>query len=389
MNDLPRQYRSVRKATLNLVAPLTLEDMVVQAMRDTSPTKWHLAHTTWFFETFILIPKLPGYQVFDPSYGFLFNSYYNAIGQRQPRDQRGVLTRPGLGEVLAYRRHVDGAMETLLENFPTAAMALVELGLHHEQQHQELILTDIKYLLGTQPLKPAYLPAPLAPAGEPAPALTLEWVPFDEGLRAVGHDGSGFAFDNEGPRHNVFLTAFELAARPVTVGEYLRFIEDGGYERPDLWLSDGWDAVLTNGWTAPLYWRKSLGGWKVFTLQGEEDLARRKSVCHLSHFEADAYARWAGARLPTEAEWEVASDHPGLSQMMGVVWEWTGSAYLPYPGFRAAVGAVGEYNGKFMSGQMVLRGGSIATPHGHIRPTYRNFFPPTARWQFSGLRLAR
>lgn len=386
MNEAASRYRAVREATTDLAALLTPEDQVVQAMPDASPTKWHLGHTTWFFETFILVPNLPGYRAFDPAYGFLFNSYYNTIGQRQPRAQRGLLTRPGLQEVLAYRRHVNAAMESFLKAFSGAAAALVELGLHHEQQHQELILTDIKYLLGAQPSRPAYLPA--LPAAQ-APVPPLEWIGFDEGLRSIGHGGAGFAFDNEGPQHKVFLQAFELASRPVNTGEYLRFIEDGGYARPELWLSDGWDAVHVHGWKAPLYWRKSEDGWKVFTLQGEQDLDPGKAVCHLSQFEADAYARWAISRLPTEFEWEAASGHLGLPGMSGGVWEWTGSAYLPYPGFHTAEGAVGEYNGKFMSGQMVLRGGSVATPKGHIRPTYRNFFPPGARWQFSGLRLAR
>lgn len=386
MIELPVRYRAVRQATMDLAAPLSPEDMVVQAMTDASPTKWHLAHTTWFFETFILMPNLPGYQVFDPRFGFLFNSYYNAIGQRQPRDQRGLLTRPSLGEVLAYRHHVDAAIESLLKVSSGPVMALVELGLNHEQQHQELILTDIKYLLGSQPLRPAYLKVPASP---PTPSTALEWLAFDEGLSSIGHDGQDFAFDNEGPRHKVFLGAFELASRPVTSGEYLAFIQDGGYERPELWLADGWDAVRAQGWKAPLYWRSTEATWKVFTLQGEQDLDPGKSVCHLSHFEADAYARWAGARLPTEAEWEAASSHPKFSGMLSSVWEWTSSAYLPYPGFQTAAGAVGEYNGKFMSGQMVLRGGSVATPEGHTRPTYRNFFPPAARWQFSGLRLAR
>ncbi|MBL0210044.1 MAG: ergothioneine biosynthesis protein EgtB [Holophagaceae bacterium] len=382
---LPR-YLAVRGKTTELSAPLTPEDQVVQAMPDASPTKWHLAHTTWFFETFILVPGLRDYRLFDPAYGFLFNSYYNAIGQRQPRNQRGLLTRPGLQEILAYRRHVDAAMEAFLQTSPGPDPALLELGLNHEQQHQELILTDIKYLLGSQPLKPAYRPAPTS---APTPAPPSKWIAFDEGLRAIGHGGKQFAFDNEGPRHKVFVNAFELASRPVSSGEYLEFMHDGGYAKPELWLSDGWDAVRAQRWDAPLHWRKSEEGWKVFTLQGEQELDPGRPVCHLSHYEADAYARWAGARLPTEFEWEAASGHPAPAQTSGDVWEWTASAYLPYPGFRIAEGAVGEYNGKFMSGQMVLRGGSVATPPGHIRPTYRNFFPPSARWQFSGLRLAR
>ncbi len=386
MKELLARYRAVRQATDGLAAPLTPEDQVVQAMVDASPTKWHLAHTTWFFETFLLVPNLRGYGVFDPAYGFLFNSYYNAIGERQPRAQRGLLTRPRLEEVLAYRRHVDAAMDVLLQGPAMAAAALVELGLNHEQQHQELLLTDIKYLFGSQPLRPAYRVVPSRP---PTPSTPLDWIAFDEGLRTIGHDGNGFAFDNEGPRHRVFLGAFELASRPVTSGEYLAFIQDGGYESPEPWLADGWDAVRAHGWEAPLYWRKTEAGWKVFTLQGEEDLDPGKPICHLSHFEADAYARWAGARLPTEFEWEAASGHPGLSSLLTGVWEWTASAYLPYPGFQIAEGAVGEYNGKFMSGQMVLRGGSVATPPSDLRSTYRNFFPPAARWQFSGLRLAR
>ncbi len=386
MKELHARYRAVRQATMDLAAPLTPEDQVVQAMTDASPTKWHLAHTTWFFETFLLVSNLSGYEVFDPAYGFLFNSYYNAIGERQPRAQRGLLTRPSLEEVFAYRRHVDAAMDILLQGPTATSAALVELGLNHEQQHQELILTDIKYLLGCQPLRPAYLKVPSRP---PTHSTPPEWIAFNEGLRAIGHDGNGFAFDNEGPRHKVFLGAFELASRPVTSGEYLGFIQDGGYERPELWLAEGWDAVRAQGWKAPLYWRNIKSAWKVFTLQGEQDLDSGKSVCHLSHFEADAYARWAGARLPTEFEWEAASGHPKLSGMLTGAWEWTASAYLPYPGFRIAEGAVGEYNGKFMSGQMVLRGGSVATPPGHTRSTYRNFFPPAARWQFSGLRLAR
>ena len=396
MRELSR-YRAVRQATVDLAAPLSAEDQVVQAMADASPTKWHLGHTTWFFETFILKPNLSAYVEFDATFGYLFNSYYNAIGERQPRAQRGLLTRPPLEEVHAYRRHVDAAMEALLAEPRSQGLSLLELGLNHEQQHQELILTDIKSLLGSQPSRPSYF-SPV-PASDPAaisvdaePCAPLNWISFDEGLRDIGHDGKGFAFDNEGPRHTVFLQAFELASRPVTCGEYLVFMENGGYERPELWLSDGWDALRAQGWKAPLYWRQDEGGWWVFTLHGERSLDAAKPVCHLSYFEADAYARWAGARLPTEAEWEVAShrDHgAGLSQMFGGVWEWTGSAYLPYPGFQPKEGAVGEYNGKFMSGQMVLRGGSFATPPGHIRPTYRNFFPPSARWQFTGLRLAR
>ncbi len=385
MNDFSR-YRAVRQATVDLAAPLSAEDQVVQAMADASPTKWHLAHTTWFFETFILKPNCPSYLEFDAAFGYLFNSYYNAIGERQPRAQRGLLTRPALEEVHAYRRHVDAAMEKLLSDAAGSDLGLLELGLNHEQQHQELILTDIKCLFGTQPLRPAYL---LAKPPETLAASPLSWIPFEEGLREIGHDGIGFAFDNEGPRHRVFVNAFELASRPVTCGEYQQFVDDGGYGKPELWLSEGWDAVCDGGWKAPLYWRKTNSGWRVFTLHGEQPLSSAEPVCHLSYFEADAYARWAGARLPTESEWELASSEKSLPLMFGGVWEWTQSAYLPYPGYQADAGAVGEYNGKFMSSQMVLRGGSFATPSGHIRPTYRNFFPPSARWQFSGLRLAK
>jgi ergothioneine biosynthesis protein EgtB len=371
-------------------------------MPDVSPTKWHLAHTTWFFETFLLRPRLAGYRVFDEAWDFLFNSYYEAVGPRHPRAERGLISRPGAEEVRAYRAHVDAAMARLLEAGGAEVEALTELGLNHEQQHQELLLMDIRHVLSRNPLQPAYAP------GEQAKAKTtaLGWVGFEEGLYEIGHAGPGFAFDNEGPRHRVFLEAFRIADRLVTCGEYLGFIEDGGYARPELWLSDGWATVKAEAWEAPLYWRRIDGGWSVFTLHGPQPIQPAEPVCNLSHYEADAYARWAGKRLPTEAEWEVAAaaapsadagqalhprpagPGPGLRQMAGELWQWTSSAYLPYPRYRPAAGAIGEYNGKFMSGQMVLRGGACITPEGHARISYRNFFPPAARWAFSGLRLA-
>ena len=404
-----RPYRAVRRATLDLVAPLSAEDCAVQSMPDASPAKWHLAHTTWFFETFVLQPHLPGYRVFDGAFRYLFNSYYNAIGKRHPRPERGMLSRPPLDEVLAYRRHVDDAMLAVRE-MPEAAAKLVELGLHHEQQHQELILTDLKHLLSRNPLKPAYQKTwPLTPVH----ARARSWIAFAGGLHEVGHDGAAFAFDNETPRHRVWLEDFEIASHPVTHGDFVDFIDDGAYRRPELWLSAGWDTVQARGWQAPEYWERLEGAWHTFTLHGLAPIDRNAPICHVSFFEAEAFARWAGARLPTEAEWEVAARgaslagnflesgalHPlalreepvprTLAQAFGDVWEWTRSDYAPYPGYRPAAGAVGEYNGKFMCGQYVLRGGSCATPASHIRATYRNFFPPEARWQFSGLRLAK
>jgi ergothioneine biosynthesis protein EgtB len=399
-------YRAVRHATLDLVAPLSAEDCAIQSMPDASPAKWHLAHTTWFFETFVLQPHVPEYRVFDAAYGYLFNSYYNTIGKRHPRPERGMLSRPSLNEVLAYRRHVD---ESVLAA-KTLPAGLLELGLHHEQQHQELILTDLKHLLSRNPLKPAYQKTwPLTPIR----ARARSWIAFAGGLHEVGHDGAGFAFDNETPRHRVWLEDFEMASHPVTHGDFADFIDDGGYRRPELWLSAGWDMVQARGWQAPEYWELRDGAWHTFTLHGLAPVDRNAPICHASFFEAEAFARWAGARLPTEAEWEVAArgaplagnflesgalhplalredPEPGiLAQAFGDVWEWTRSDYAPYPGYRPAAGAVREYNGKFMCGQYVLRGGSCATPASHIRATYRNFFPPEARWQFSGLRLAR
>jgi ergothioneine biosynthesis protein EgtB len=397
------RYARVRNATTALTAPLSAEDCAIQSMPDASPAKWHLAHVTWFFETFVLKPHLAGYREFDAAYGYLFNSYYNAIGERHPRRERGMLSRPSLGEVLSYRRHVDQAMSEG-KDLP---LDLIELGLQHEQQHQELILTDLKHLLSRNPLKPAYQKQwPLTPIRARAP----RWVGFAGGLYEIGHEAAGFAFDNETPRHKVWLEDFEIASHPVTHGDFIDFVDDGGYRRPELWLSAGWDAVQARGWQAPEYWMRRDGAWHTFTLHGEVPVDRNTPICHVSFYEADAYARWANARLPSEAEWEIAARgvrptgnfvesgalHPlalredaVLAQMFGDVWEWTRSDYGPYPGYRPAAGAVGEYNGKFMSGQYVLRGGSCATPASHIRPTYRNFFPPEARWQFAGLRLAK
>jgi len=401
------RYQSVRRATLALVEGLSAEDAQVQSMPDASPTKWHLAHTAWFFETFLLAPHLTGYRPFDPAFTYLFNSYYEAVGPRHARPNRGLVTRPSLDQVIAYRAHVDEAMAALLAGSDLAELEpLITLGLNHEQQHQELILMDIKHAFFCNPLEPTYRACARAPGVVTAP----NWTAFDGGLHEIGHDGAGFAFDNEGPRHKVWLEPFALADRLVTAGEYAEFIVDRGYQRPELWLSDGYAAVQNHSWDAPLYWRHEEGGWTVFTLSGRRPIDPTEPVCHLSFYEADAYARWAGARLPTEAEWEHAAAtsgsvgafvedgryHPapatprsGLRQMRGDVWEWTASAYLPYPGFRPVVGAVGEYNGKFMSGQMVLRGGACVTPADHVRISYRNFFPPEARWAFSGLRLAR
>ncbi|WP_427183443.1 ergothioneine biosynthesis protein EgtB [Bordetella bronchialis] len=414
--SLLADYDAVRSASLALAAPLSAEDCQAQSMPDASPVKWHLAHTTWFFETFLLQAHLPDYQVFHPRYGYLFNSYYNAIGERHPRPQRGLLTRPALDDIYAYRAHVDAAMARLIPRLAGGGesdlAALVRLGLHHEQQHQELILTDVKHLLSCNALRPAY-------AGTPRPRAIgatgpQEWKDHPGGIVQVGHDGQDFCFDNETPAHQVLLRPYQIARRPVSQGEYLAFMEDGGYRRPELWLSMGWDAVRTQGWEAPLYWERVDGQWQAFTLHGMEAIDPEAPVAHISYFEADAYARWAGARLPKEAEWEqlartqdpldpqanlvesgalhpraCASSRPGPLQMYGDVWEWTASPYEAYPGFAPAAGAVGEYNGKFMCNQYVLRGGSCATPRSHIRASYRNFFPPDARWQFSGVRLAR
>lgn len=397
---LLQRFAAVRGHSLALAAPLSAEDQCVQSMPDASPTKWHLAHTTWFFEAVVLQPQWPGYAVFDQRFFYLFNSYYEALGPRHPRAQRGLLTRPSVDEVMAYRLHVDAAVERFIaqagEEAWAAAEPLLELGLQHEQQHQELLLTDVLHALSCNPLLPAYAPAEAAPLrlvrGQPEP---LRWLCQPEAIVEVGHDGTGFAFDNEGPRHRRLLPAYEIAERLVSCGDYLRFIEDGGYRRAGLWLSDGWAQVQALGWQAPAYWlapgdlRVPSDDWQVFGLAGVQALDPAAPVMQLSFYEAAAYAEWAGARLPTEFEWEAAHGADGLRDMAGKVWQWTRSSYEPYPGFKPLAGAVGEYNGKFMVGQIVLRGASLATPAGHAHPTYRNFFPPHARWQFSGLRLAR
>jgi ergothioneine biosynthesis protein EgtB len=382
-------YRRVRDLTESLAAPLSPEDQVVQSMPDVSPTKWHRAHTTWFFETFLLAPGLDGYSQFDPAYGFLFNSYYEAVGPRHPRPHRGLLSRPSVDDIARYRAHVDDAMHKLIDTCRDDAAALIELGLNHEQQHQELLLMDIKHVLHSNPTDPAYATDRPVQQGTLAPSL----VGVSGGDVQIGHDGDRFAFDNEGPRHVVYLEPFRIQDGLVTAGEWLEFIADGGYRTPSLWLSDGWYAVQEHGWDAPLYWRDDgADGWTVFTLAGRRPLDLNEPVVHVSHYEADAYANWRGRRLPTEFEWEhaVSSLPPGtLREVDDVAWQWTASAYLPYPRFRPAAGAVGEYNGKFMSGQMTLRGGARVTSAGHTRPTYRNFFPPASRWMYGGVRLAK
>jgi ergothioneine biosynthesis protein EgtB len=413
---LARRYSEVRVTTVRLAAPLSAEDQMLQSMPEASPTKWHLAHTTWFFETFLLTAHARDYRPLDERFRQLFNSYYKQLGEHPYRGARALMSRPSLDEVHAYRRGVDEAMLALIERADDQALALVELGLNHEQQHQELILTDIKHALWSSPLRPAYRPRPI---DRPGDAANLKWREFDGGIHKIGHAGQGFAFDNEGPRHEVLLRPFRIASRAVTNGEWLEFMADGGYRRPELWLSDGWDAVCAQPWEAPLYWERRDNEWRQYTMSGTLRVDESEPVCHVSYYEADAYARWAGARLPLEEEWEIAAErnpsrgammedevfHPfvarvfdpraraagpshTLQQIFGDVWEWTASPYVAYPGFHPAAGALGEYNGKFMCNQFVLRGGSCATPSDHIRATYRNFFPPQARWQFSGVRLA-
>lgn len=404
--ELAARYCGVRALTELLCEPLEVEDYQLQSMPDCSPPKWHLAHTAWFFETFVLAPHLPGFRPFHPQFGYLFNSYYEAVGDRWPRPARGLLSRPTVAEVYAYRQATDERMLKLLgeadDRTLTAVAPLVELGLNHEQQHQELLLTDVKHAFGLNPLRPVYSTGAVPPAA----AAPLDWENHPAGVRWVGHAGDGFAFDNEGPRHRTFVDGFDLATRLVTNGEYLRFVLDRGYDRPEFWLSAGWAERQQAGWAAPLYWQRvDDTSWRSFTLHGEQPLDPNAPVCHVSYYEADAYARWAGARLPTEAEWETAvGERPVDGQFLdsggplqpvrtdahfGGVWVWTASPYTAYPGYRPATGAVGEYNGKFMCNQMVLRGGSFATPPDHVRLTYRNFFPPDARWQFAGIRLAR
>ncbi len=387
MQDLTDAYLAVRAHTEALCADLTEADQCVQSMPDASPAKWHRAHTTWFFEEFVLAAHLPGYRRFDPRFGFLFNSYYEAVGPRHPRPARGLLTRPSAGEISAYRAHVDAAMAPLLAApllaTPHAAAELIALGLQHEQQHQELLITDQTHAFAQSPLLPAMLPGwrDRAGAGE-------GWLACPGGEVWIGTE-AGFAFDNETPRHRQYVAGFEIARGLVRNADFAGFIADGGYRRPELWMSDGWAKVAAEGWEAPLYWQRDGDGWAQFGPGGLAALMADAPVRQISWYEADAFARWAGARLPTEAEWEIAAGIEGFADADGQVWQWTNSAYLPYPGFAAAAGAVGEYNGKFMIGQMVLRGGSRATPAGHARRGYRNFFHPEKRWQFSGLRLAR
>ena len=408
---LASRLTQVRNLTQDLAAPLSDADATVQSMDDASPAKWHLAHTTWFFETFVLRDHVPGYRLHDERFPFLFNSYYEAEGRRHARGRRGMVTRPTLGEVRAYRAHVDAALIAALDDLPEEARTLVRLGCHHEEQHQELLVTDILHLFAENPLEPALWPAARkVPVAMPAP---MGWIARDEGIVEVGHavgDGGGrFAFDCEGPRHRALVPAHAIADRTVTNGEWQAFIADGGYRDPRLWLADGWAWVQREGVHAPLYWEERDGVWTRFGLDGRRPIDPAAPVTHVSLYEADAFATWAGARLPTEFEWEAAAnalDACGGNQMdragaveprpavggpafFGDVWEWTGSAYRPYPGFRAVEGAVGEYNGKFMSGQFVLRGGSCATPRGHVRASYRNFFYPHQRWQFTGVRLAK
>ncbi len=415
--ELVARFRAVRAMTDALARPLTPEDQMVQSCAEASPVKWHLAHSTWFFETFVLREFVPGYRAFDQDFFWLFNSYYKSLGGHPEKRLRASFSRPSLDQVLAYRRHVENAVLQMLEESASAeALARIELGMHHEQQHQELIATDIKHAFWSNPLQPFYSEQPLT-AAQPDRKSAQQWIAYNGGLTEIGHAVNGFAFDNELSRHRVYLAPFQLASSPVTCAEYLAFIEDDSYRRPELWLSDGWDAVEAQGWRSPLYWKCGADGeWSVFTMHGHVSLddLLATTVCHVSYYEADAYARWAGFRLPTEFEWEHAAGelpiegslldsgilHPQSQnfagkgdplqpqRMFGDVWEWTQSAYTAYPGYKPAGGALGEYNGKFMSGQMVLRGGSVATPASHIRATYRNFFSPATRWQFSGIRLA-
>lgn len=409
---LKGQFDAVRRQTELLTAPLSAEDQMVQSCPEASPAKWHLAHTTWFFETFLLSPHLKDYRAFHPRFKTLFNSYYNAVSMQPEKALRNTFSRPSLEEVQNYRHHIDEHIRKLLDTAELSEdiLKLAELGIHHEQQHQELLVTDVKHAFWTNPLRPTYQAAATAPSNsQSAPAQKP--CPYEGGIHEMGACGDGFCFDNETPRHKVYIQPFRFAARPVTCGEYLAFIEDGGYSRVELWLSDGWTQVKTRGWNAPLYWEKSGTEWQEFTCGGIRKIAENEPVCHVSYYEADAFARWAGARLPSEFEWELVASRTKLAgnflesgfwhprparagdpeqplQVFGDAWEWTASSYLAYPGYKPVPGALGEYNGKFMCNQMVLRGGSCATPGSHIRATYRNFFPPETRWQFSGIRLA-
>jgi ergothioneine biosynthesis protein EgtB len=380
------RYSEVRATTERLAANLSAEDQCVQSMADASPTKWHRAHTTWFFEQFVLCPYLPGYEVFDPSYGYLFNSYYDGVGTRQPQSTRGLITRPGVEEIGAYREHVDMAVVQLLAADSDRVANIIEVGLQHEQQHQELLVTDILHAFAHKPNVPAVLPE-----WREAPSVSTptHFVACAGGLVEIGSRGADFCFDNETPRHRVFLQPYLLGSHVVRNSEWLDFMADGGYRTPSLWMSDGWAIVNERAWAKPLYWREVDGVWYQAGPNGLALLSPTSPVRHISWYEADAYARWAAARLPTEMEWEAALGTAGLAEMTGHVWQWTGSSYRPYPGFRPAAGLLGEYNAKFMVNQMVLRGGSAVTPAGHARPTYRNFFYPDRRWQFSGVRLAQ
>jgi ergothioneine biosynthesis protein EgtB len=412
---LSNSYSRVRQLSEELTKPLETEDYVIQSMPDVSPTKWHLAHTSWFFETFVLSEVNPNYRSPHPQFNFLFNSYYVQVGERHCRPKRGLISRPTVAEVFRYRRHVDQKILEFLEIANEERLReiapIIEIGLHHEQQHQELMLTDIKHVFSENPLRPAYMGNEKKPSARLLPEIN--WIEYPAGVYAIGHNGGGFSFDNETPVHKEYANPFKLASRLVTNREYIEFIEDGGYKRPEIWLSDGWSTAEANDWNAPLYWEEKTGNWQYFTLSGNRDIGLDEPVCHVSYYEADAFARWAGARLPTESEWEIAASnlsiegnfvenenyHPMVvsvetdnrdpEQMFGDVWEWTRSPYGPYPGYTTLPGALGEYNGKFMCNQIVLRGGSCATSRSHIRKTYRNFFPPNARWQFMGIRLAR
>ena len=420
---LAERYTAVRAHTLALAAPLSEADAQVQSMPDASPAKWHLAHVTWFFETFVLERFEPGFRPYEPAFRVLYNSYYNGIGDQYPRPRRGLISRPSLDAIRAWRADVDARMVGLLAQAPAGVIALVELGLQHEQQHQELLLTDLLHAFSFNPMSPAYRPLDPADTAHRMSAAEGAWLDVEGGVVELGHQGEGFAFDNETPRHTAWLRPYALATRPVTQHDWAAFVDDGGYRDPRWWMSAGWDAVRAQGWVAPMHWRRGEAGWRVFTLRGEQPLHAGAPVAHVSWYEADAYARWLGAqhpgsappRLPTEAEWEHAVEasgplafddggfadgdalrpmpptgaRSGLRQAFGEVWQWTRSDYAPYPGFRAWEGAVGEYNAKFMAGQYVLRGASCATPRSHARTSYRNFFPPDARWQFAGVRLAR